>query len=295
MLLAAVPVFAQETAEELKARYERLINRVGTSGVGVENLLDKWEAVAPKDCDMLEARFTYWLGKSFTNGTVAKSEDKYLGQKPIMTLKDEKGNDVNYFEDLVFVDTLYAKANKFIERAIQLQPKELKYRYQRLNALMSYEKDSPDLSCIELNALIDIDSRQKPKWEYNGEPVDHEAFVSGIQDYCNAFFSLGSKGGYEAFRSISEKMAKLEPKSTFFQTNLGTYWLVAKKDSKKASGYYTKALKLDPNDYTAIKNLVLMARRDKDVKSEKKYLPMLIKVTTDPKEKASAEARLKAL
>ena len=59
--------------------------------------------------------------------------------------------------------------------------------------------------------------------------------------------------------------------------------------------YYGKVLKINPKDYTAIKNCVLMARKNKDVKLEKKYLPMLIAVTEDDMERASAEARLKAL
>ena len=295
VLLAAAPAFAQKTAEEFKAQYERQVGYVGTSGVGVENILNKWAEAYPEDCDMLEARFSYWLGKSFTNGTVVKQADKYLGNKPVVTLKDSLGNDVNYFEDLIFTDTLYAKADQYITQAISIKPDELKYRFQKLNALLSYEKDCPDLTLLELSALIDRDSKSRPAWTYRGEPAEPEMFVSAVQEYCNAFFRLGSAGGYDAFRIISEKMNKLNPKSTLFLSNLGTYWLVAKNDSKKALNYYNKVLKINPKDYAAIKNCVLMARKNKDVKLEKKYLPMLIEVAEDAKEKASAEARLKAL
>lgn len=295
LLLTAVSVSAQQTAEEFKARYERQVGYVGTSGVGVESILDKWAAAFPEDCDMLEARFSYWLGKSFSSGTVVKAVDKYLGNKPVVTLKDSLGNDVNYFEDLIFVDTLYARADQYIDQAISIKPDELKYRFQKLNALLSYEKDCPDLTLLELSALIDRDSKSKPAWTYLGEPAGQDLFVSAVQEYCNALFRLGSTGGYEAFRSISEKMVKLNPKSTLFLSNLGTYWLVAKNDGKKALNYYGKVLKINPKDYTAIKNCVLMARKNKDVKLEKKYLPMLIAVTEDDMERASAEARLKAL
>ena len=58
---------------------------------------------------------------------------------------------------------------------------------------------------------------------------------------------------------------------------------------------YNKVLKKKPDDYAAIKNCVLLARKDKNVKLEKKYLPMLIKVTPDETEKATAQARLSVL
>ena len=85
------------------------------------------------------------------------------------------------------------------------------------------------------------------------------------------------------------------PKNTVFLTNIGSYYLVYKHDSKNALKMYNKVLKKVPGDYTAIKNCVLLARSDKNKKLEKKYLAMLAKVTPDETEKLQAEARLKSL
>ncbi len=85
------------------------------------------------------------------------------------------------------------------------------------------------------------------------------------------------------------------PGNTVYMTNLGSYYLVCKHDSKSALKMYNKVLKKSPDDYTAIKNCVLLARNDKNTKLERKYLPMLIRVTSDETEKASARARLEAL
>ena len=43
---------------------------------------------------------------------------------------------------------------------------------------------------------------------------------------------------------------------------------------------------------TAIKNVIILARNDKNEKLEKKYLPMMMKYSQDEAEKLSAKARL---
>lgn len=146
-----------------------------------------------------------------------------------------------------------------------------------------------------LAGLIDYNAVSHPAWKMGDEVIDAETFEAAVQEYCFAFYTIGSPASYEAFLSLSEKMVNYNPKSTIFLTNIGTYWLIAKNDTKKALKYYNKVLKLDPENYTAIKNCVILARKDKNTKLEKKYLPMLIKYTEDEREKASAETRLKAL
>ena len=44
----------EQEAKEFKARYDMMVNRVGPDGVGIETLLDKWEAAYPDDVDMLQ-------------------------------------------------------------------------------------------------------------------------------------------------------------------------------------------------------------------------------------------------
>ena len=61
VLLGACAAFAQETTrDEYQARYERLVRNVGYSGVGVETLLDRWEAASPDDPAIPTARFNYY-------------------------------------------------------------------------------------------------------------------------------------------------------------------------------------------------------------------------------------------
>ena len=52
---------------------------------------------------------------------------------------------------------------------------------------------------------------------------------------------------------------------------------------------------MKPDDMTAIKKLIILARNAKDVKLEKKYLPMMIKYTEDAATRMSAEKRLEFL
>ena len=76
---------------------------------------------------------------------------------------------------------------------------------------------------------------------------------------------------------------------------MGSYYLVVQHEGKTALKYYNKVLKKEPDNYTAIKNCVLLARDAKNLKLEKKYLPALIRVTQDDAERAAAQARLEAL
>lgn len=59
--------------------------------------------------------------------------------------------------------------------------------------------------------------------------------------------------------------------------------------------YYAKTLKLAPDNYGAIKNCVLAARKLGNTKLEKKYLQMLVRVSPDDMEKTAANIRLEAL
>ncbi|MBR4756772.1 MAG: hypothetical protein IK076_07510, partial [Bacteroidales bacterium] len=127
------------------------------------------------------------------------------------------------------------------------------------------------------------------------EPFTEDDFKASMTEYCYALFRTGSPTSFEAFKSVSEKMLSYYPNALQYMTNIGSYYLVYKHDSKTALKMYNKVLKKNPDDYATIKNCVLLARNDKNVKLEKKYLPMLIRVTPDETEKASAQARLSAL
>lgn len=295
--LALCPLLAgaQTTAREYLDSYTRQVRNVGYSGVGVETILNKWEADFPDDGTMLEGRFNYYFAKSLTTKIEPVGGERYLGNPPAFSLPDSTGTKINYFEVHYYDEADFAEAQKAVDRAISLYPDELMYRLDKISALMDYEKDSPDLAAAELTALVDYDKSSSPAWTYDGEPVDRENFLSVVQQYCYNFYRTGTPNSYESFRAISEKMNKLYPKNTEFLSNLGTYWFVAKGNNRKALSYYTKVLKLDPGNYAAVKNCVLMARRNKDVKMEKKYLPMLIQATDSQTEKMAAQARLQAL
>ena len=294
--LAFLPVVAQSmTSEEYNRRYETLVGRVGSSGLGVENLLDKWEADHPNDIDMLQARFLYCFDKSGKPDLVLKNQSKFLGEAPMLALKDSLGNDVNYFQEVFYDDELFGQAVTYIDKAIQQEPNRLDLRLNKITALIGYEKESPDMALAEIKSLIDYNATLKPNWTYPGYEVTKDYFNASVQEYCYAFFSYGTPRSYDAFRDISLKMLDSEPNNTLFLNNMGSYFLVSQHDNKTAQKYYDKVLKIDKGDLTAIRNCILMARNAKDTKLEKKYLPMLAKYGETEADKASAQARLDAL
>lgn len=287
--------FAQTSSEEYRTRYENQVKRVGYDGLGVETLLDRWASAFPDDASMLVGKFNYYLLKAQRTELTEKRQDRFMGEKPVLSLKDSLGNNVNYFQETFYDDSLYAMSSQAIDKVIKLYPDRLDYRFSRITSLISYEKESPDMATTALSGLIDYNYTSHPVWMFGDEPAEEDLFESGIQEYCASMYSIGSAASYESFRTLSEKMLKYDPDNSLFMTNLGTYYFVARNDNKTASKYYNKVLKKEPDNYTAIKNSVLMARKDKNVKLEKKYLPMLVKYSPDESEKRSAQARLDAL
>lgn len=295
ILSAVLSLPAQTTNEEFKTRYETQVKRLGYDGIGVETLLDRWEKAFPEDLDMLLGKYNYYLSKSVSSQIVPKDQDRFLGAKPMLSLKDSLGKDVKYFQENFYVDSLFALSSQAIDKAIKLFPDRLDLRIVKITSLIGYEKESPDMATSALSSLIDYDGTSHPVWKYGEETADKDLFSSAIQEYCATFYSIGTGTSYESFRSLSEKMLKYHPDNAVFMTNLGTWNFVVKKDNKAALKYYNKVLKMEPDNYTAIKNCVLMATRDKNVKLEKKYLPMLAKYGQSDAEKMSAQARIDAL
>lgn len=292
--ISAATMFAQTpSAKEFNDRYQLLVSKLGPSGVGIETLLDRWAAAYPDDSEMLIGKFSYYMDKSRTTSVVKKDQKRYLGENPVLTLKDSTGNDVYYFQEDTFDDELFGQAQKALEKAIQLNPDRLDMRILKVASLIGYEKESPDMALSDLKSLIIYNETQHPKWEYPGvEKVDEAFFSATVQEYCYLFFRYASPVSYEAFRELSATMVSYQPSDVLFLDNLGSYYLVVKHDNKTALKYYTKVLKIKADDITAIKNIIIMARNSGNVKLEKKYLPLLAKYSNSESEKMSAQARL---
>lgn len=284
------------SSKDFQDRYDLLVSKLGPTGVGIETLLDRWAAAYPDDVQMLTGKFSYWFSKSQTLQLVPKDQQKFLGENPTVVLKDSTGANVNYFQETMYDDELFGEAQKALEKAIQLYPDRLDLRFLKVASLIGYEKESPDMALSSLKSLMIYNATQHPKWEYPGvDKVDNEFFSAALQEYCYLFFRYGTPATYEAFKELSQQMLTYEPKNVLFLDNIGSYWLVARKDNKMAMKYYSKVLKIKADDLTAIKNIIILARNSNNVKLEKKYLPQLIKYTQDEKEKITAQARLKSL
>lgn len=295
--MAFLPLAAQTRPErkDYLDRYNLLVSKLGIDGVGVETLLQRWGNDYPEDLDMLLGKFTYYLKKSQTTSIEKMDVPKYLGEAPALSLKDSTGKAVNYFQVINYDDELFGKAAQSIDKAIEIAQDRLDLRLFKLSSLLAYEKESPDMAVAGLKALVDYNCTMHPAWDYPGLEMKEETFPTLMQDYCVALFKTGTPSAFEGFRSLSEKLSGYYPRNPVFMTNLGSYYLVHKHDNKTAQKMYNKVLKKNPDDYIAIKNMVLLARNGKNVKLEKKFLQKLIQVTEDETEKASAEARLKAI
>lgn len=292
-----LPLNAQQTytKEEFLRRYNNLVDRVGPDGVGVETLLDKWEEAWPDDTNHMIARFSFCFTRSRQTKLVQMDRNRYLGNAPVLPMTDSLGNKVNYFEVSEFDDDLFAAANSAITRAIAARQNRLDWRFAKIDAMMAYEKEKPEMALQELKTLVDYNYQRKPDWVHEQlESVSQDQFKALMQDYCAALFRIGSDTSSEAFRTLSEQLLGYCKDDPLFLGNLGSYYLV-KKDYKKAQKYFDQVLKKHPGDMTALKNSILMARTKKDVKMEKKYLTLMAANGETETDRMSAQARLDAL
>ena len=272
-LLAA----AQETLsrEEFLRRYINLAERVGPAGLGVETHLNKWEAAWPEDPQQYLARFKFCFARCSSSHIEEMSVDKYLGQPPLLPMTDSLGVKHNYFEVTDYDDDLFAQANSAIGKAISLKPWHLDYRMARIDAIIAYEKDKPEMALQELKALVDKHYKEHPVWEYEGmDSVSEEQFRAFMQDYCVSLFRLGGETSAQAFKALSEHLLTYCKDEPLYVNNLGSYHLV-RREYKQARKYYERVLKKNPSDETALRNCLLMARAMKDPKLEKKYQAMI--------------------
>ena len=289
MMALSLSSFAQ--TDRFEQRYNLLVSKFGPAGVGVETLLDNWEAADSADARVHLARFQFWMEKAKTEQIVSKAEKKYLGMSPLFSLKDSTVTDVHYYQETFYDDEMYGKAIKAVDKTIALRPSDLEYRFMKANAYIAYEKGSPDMALVYLQRLADMHGNE---WNYNSQVADEAFFADAMQEYCYSFYTLGTPAAMEAFRALSETMGSIYPDNADFMNNIGAYWLVGMNDSKKALKQYQKVLKKFPGDMTAIKNCVIISRRDKNTKSEIKYLKLMEQYGEDS-DRASAQLRIKAL
>lgn len=292
-LLVCSAVFAQTDSERYGQRYDLLVSKLGPSGIGVETVLNNWEKVDSTNPKMLLGKFLYLYSKSQSSEIVTKPSRKYLGMEPVLTLKDSLGNDIFYYQETVFDDELYAQAIKAADKAMTFWPDRLDFRFLKANAYLAYEKENPDMALAFLQNLVTENAADPGKWDYEGTQVDDAFFEDAMQEYCYTFYSIGSDASQEAFLTLSQQLYRLFPDNTGFLNNIGSYYLV-KQEYKTALKYYDKVLKQHPDDYTAVQNAVLAARKMKNPKLEKKYLGLMVRYGSD-KDKLMAQGRLDAL
>ena len=278
-LLLSVMAVAQTT--DYQRRYKMMLDRVGYAGVGMESLIENWSKADPENPEMLQARFYFYLVKSQGTEVISRSESKYLGITPVLSLKDSTGRDVFYYEVVKYDDELFAQAIKAVDKMISVCPDRLDYRFMKSNAYLSYERESPDMALSSIMGLAYEYKTTKTKWLYQEdatqepEVVDDKSFAQMMQEYCYSLYSLGTPSSYEAFVKLSQRLNEYFPKEGDFVANIGSYHLVVKKDPKTALKYYDKALKLQPDNTNVIRNALLAARQMKNEKLQKKYLKML--------------------
>lgn len=283
-----------QTVKTYSDRYDKLVSLFGPAGVGIETVLNDWEKLDSADVKLIKARYSYYLTKGRKTQVVRNSNPKYLGLKPLLSLKDSLNQEVYYFEEPVYDEENLMYALKALDRGIKYYPENLDFRFGRTALLLDYEKESPDMVLQDLLAIVDYNEQNSYDWVMEGIDNPDKEFVNeALQEYCYKFYSIGSSSSLEAFKTLSEMVLKYEPKNPVFLGNLGSYYQHA-GNIKKALKYYKKVLKIDESNYAVIRNTVAIAISMKDKKLQKQVLPLLAKYGNE-QDKIMAEGRLSLL
>ena len=277
VLLVHIGLFAQTESERYEQRYDLLVSKLGPAGIGVETVLNNWEKADSANAKMLLGKFSYLFTKAQSPQVVVKPTRKYLGMEPILSLKDSLGNDVYYYQENIFDDELYADAMKAADKAIDLWPDRLDFRFMKANAYISYEKESPDMALAYLKNLVSENNSRRNPWEFDGSQSDEGFFEDAMQEYCETFYNVGSEASRKAAFNLSVRLNKLFPDKLNFVHNIALYYLIQEGKPKVALKYYNKLLKKTPDDQAALRNCLVAARQCGDKKLEAKYRGLLAK------------------
>jgi tetratricopeptide (TPR) repeat protein len=196
--------------------------------------------------------------------------------EPLLSLKDSTGAPVYYFREMLYDDELFAKALKTADRLVSLYPDDLDYRFLKANALVAYEKESPDMAYAYLSDLITENASRTRPWNYEGKKMEQGFFPEAMQEYCRSFYLVGGDAAMNVFFSLSKRLWELYPSNVCFLSNMATYYLVAQDDPKTALKYYNKVLKKVKDDQTALRNSYVAASKLKNDKLKEKYRQQLV-------------------
>lgn len=261
-LCAALSLSAQ-TTENFVRKYNSLVSRVGYTGVGVEYLLDSWERADSTDINYMLARFNYYMEKSQRDTVIVSRASRYIGMQPVMSLKDSSGRQVNYFNEVLYDERYYNRAMHMLDRAIVKNNARLDLYCTKAETMIAHDKYSAEASSAFILKMIERHYKARTKWEHPGMSAapDNKTFEDIILSYCFDYYRIGGNSCMEAFNNVSTAMLKNKASDSAFTDNVGTYLFLVKKDYKKAAKMYSAALKKNPEDEVAKKNLELVKSR----------------------------------
>lgn len=266
ILAAATALFCiglnAQSTDSYKERYQRLSRILGPAGLGIETVLEEWKAENPDDRDLLKAGFNYYYTKCRKDKvSEMRGRTKYLGKKPVFELKDSTGTKVPYFTDYDITDSLFNIAIENVDKAIKLYPDEIDLRFGKIGALIVRDKENPEAAKQEILSLLEYDAKTKPAWKDCDTLIAKGEFEEQIQGCLFEIYRIGSSQAYEIFNTVAQKASKLFPTNCLFINDIGSYWLVAKNNPKKAIKYYEKALKINPEDQGAKANIAVAKKK----------------------------------
>ena len=124
-LVAVCQAFGQTNKEYYEQFFEGSQKKDSTV---IKDVISRWEKDFPNSCELLIARFNYYILKGMDEMLVTTVTPP-RGNQQCLALKDSLGNECGYlYSKVFFKEDYYAKAEKCVKQGIETFPNRIDLR-----------------------------------------------------------------------------------------------------------------------------------------------------------------------
>lgn len=258
----------------------------------IKDVISRWEKDFPNSCELLIARFNYYILKGMDEMLVTTVTPP-RGNQQCLALKDSLGNECGYlYSKVFFKEDYYAKAEKCVKQGIEIFPNRIDLREGLIYMYIMNEDYTKAVD--ELSSMVRYSPEINDEWcGLYDEPCDKKVYFGDLQNYFAEILDADDEdlSNSKAYTSV---LVEVYNDNAIFHAD-AAYLLLAENKIDEAIDEYKLASKYDPTDYLIYQNLGYLSERKGDIDSAIEYYSKSRKYSTDEEYKAQIAEGIKTL